>query len=378
MVRTKHQKSKPKKQPQAKKQGKQSNISDLRAQLDLLDLKIVQVTADGLWLISWREMKRNMGNTVVWLCSISWYVTVKYREQFEPFIEDDVPFDEYCQSMGKDATWAGHMELQAASLMTRNNICIHRHMSPRWYIRNFDNQGTHMIHLSYHDEEHYNSVRVKEDQCSGPAKPIIIKADVNLTASAQQAKAAGAQSKARPSKNVAHEGAVKMVMAGSGCDDAEQVEHILLLVDGDVDAATEYLIAEREAGETTEVNDVWQENYEIDNNLSTKFDKHEEKIVSAEEINNQAIDSEKVDCCKTSSKVDKKFPNKVCPCGSKKKYKACCGAASRNSCSKVVVDHEARARRGKRGKQGKKVVPITKAASCGSNNELPDMGALCI
>lgn len=32
---------------QAKKQGKQSNISDLRAQLDLLDLKIVQVTADG-------------------------------------------------------------------------------------------------------------------------------------------------------------------------------------------------------------------------------------------------------------------------------------------------------------------------------------------
>lgn len=100
-----------------------------------------------------------------------------------------------------------------------------------------------------------------------------------------------------------------MVMAGSGCDDAEQVEHviyllkcdcliqltfhdfflfciwecentmslqftstcllnavqILLLVDGDVDAATEYLIAEREAGETTEVNDVWQENYEIGN-----------------------------------------------------------------------------------------------------------------
>ncbi|KNA11224.1 hypothetical protein SOVF_137140 isoform C [Spinacia oleracea] len=415
MVRTKHQKSKPKKQPQAKKQGKQSNISDLRAQLDLLDLKIVQVTADGNCFFraladqlegneeehgKYRRMvvqyimflrvkcelffsysascKSRLTSGIVYNGGVFVDRNEKYREQFEPFIEDDVPFDEYCQSMGKDATWAGHMELQAASLMTRNNICIHRHMSPRWYIRNFDNQGTHMIHLSYHDEEHYNSVRVKEDQCSGPAKPIIIKADVNLTASAQQAKAAGAQSKARPSKNVAHEGAVKMVMAGSGCDDAEQVEHILLLVDGDVDAATEYLIAEREAGETTEVNDVWQENYEIDNNLSTKFDKHEEKIVSAEEINNQAIDSEKVDCCKTSSKVDKKFPNKVCPCGSKKKYKACCGAASRNSCSKVVVDHEARARRGKRGKQGKKVVPITKAASCGSNNELPDMGALCI
>lgn len=45
---------------------------------------------------------------------------------FEPFIEDEVPFDEYCQTMEKDGTWAGHMELQAASLVTRNNICIHR------------------------------------------------------------------------------------------------------------------------------------------------------------------------------------------------------------------------------------------------------------
>ena len=45
---------------------------------------------------------------------------------FEPFIEDDVPFDEYCESMEKDGTWAGHMELQAASLVTHTNICIHR------------------------------------------------------------------------------------------------------------------------------------------------------------------------------------------------------------------------------------------------------------
>lgn len=50
----------------------------------------------------------------------------KNREDFEPFIEDDVPFDKYCQSMEKDGSWAGHMELQAASLVTKRNICIHR------------------------------------------------------------------------------------------------------------------------------------------------------------------------------------------------------------------------------------------------------------
>jgi OTU domain-containing protein 3 len=66
---------------------------------------------------------------------------------FEPFIEDDVPFEDYCKTMDDDGTWAGNMELQAASLVTRSNICIHRNMSPRWYIRNFEDTRTRMIHL---------------------------------------------------------------------------------------------------------------------------------------------------------------------------------------------------------------------------------------
>ena len=44
---------------------------------------------------------------------------------FEPFIEDEEPFEKYCDSMLEDGTWAGHMELQAASILTRKNICIH-------------------------------------------------------------------------------------------------------------------------------------------------------------------------------------------------------------------------------------------------------------
>ncbi|XP_021752276.1 OTU domain-containing protein 3-like isoform X2 [Chenopodium quinoa] len=302
----------------------------------------------------------------------------KNRELFEPFIEDDVPFDEYCQSMGKDGTWAGHMELQAATLVTHTNICIHRHMSPRWYIRNFDDQGARMIHLSYHDGEHYNSLRLKEDQSCGPAKPIVIKADDNLTASAQQPKSAGSQSKAKHLKYVVYEGALKMVMAGSGCDDAEKVEQVLLQVDGDVDAATEFLIAEQEAGETLKENGVCHEKDKIDEDAKTKSNNHVENIVPLE-IQEHSTDIEAVDSSKTSSKVDKKIPNnKVCPCGSKKKHKACCGAASGKTCSKVVVDNEVHARRGKRMKQRKKVIPITKAGSCGSNSNLPDMGALCI
>jgi len=48
--------------------------------------------------------------------------------------------------------------------------------SPRWYINNFSGrEAANMIHLSYHHGEHYNSVRLREDSCQGPAMQVIIK-----------------------------------------------------------------------------------------------------------------------------------------------------------------------------------------------------------
>jgi OTU domain-containing protein 3 len=49
-----------------------------------------------------------------------------HEDDFAPFVEDDVPFEKYLQEMREDGTWAGHMELQATSLLTRANICIHK------------------------------------------------------------------------------------------------------------------------------------------------------------------------------------------------------------------------------------------------------------
>lgn len=176
MVKTKIKKSKPNKHPNTKKNGKQSDISEFRAQLDALGLKIIEVTADGncFFRALADQLEGDEDKHEAYRKMVVHYI-MKNRENFEPFIEDDVPFDEYCHSMGKDGTWAGHMELQAASLVTHSNICIHRKSSPRWYIKNFDDRDAQMIHLSYHDWEHYNSVRLKEDTCNGPTRPIIIK-----------------------------------------------------------------------------------------------------------------------------------------------------------------------------------------------------------
>lgn len=93
------------------------------------------------------------------------------RPDFEPFVEDDVSFDSYIEGMCQSSTWGGNMELQALSVVLEVNIRIHILGSPIWEIVNFDN--THKsIHLSYHDGDHYNSVRSITDDTDQPAADI--------------------------------------------------------------------------------------------------------------------------------------------------------------------------------------------------------------
>jgi len=62
--------------------------------------------------------------------------TVKYmlanREHFEPFIEDDEKWDPYIARMAEDGTWAGNMEVQAASHVCMANFCVHQVRSIHW------------------------------------------------------------------------------------------------------------------------------------------------------------------------------------------------------------------------------------------------------
>ncbi|XVF61206.1 hypothetical protein PTKIN_Ptkin08bG0111500 [Pterospermum kingtungense] len=386
MVKTRQQKSKPKKQqhPHVKKQGKQADISQFRAQLDALGLQIIQVTADGncFFRALADQLEGDEEEHGKYRSMVVQYI-VKNREMFEPFIEDDVPFDEYCQSMEKDGTWAGHMELQAASLVTRRNICIHRNMSPRWYIKNFDDLGARMVHLSYHDEEHYNSVRLKEDPCNRPAMLVIIKADADISVSSNQAKAAVSKSKGAAGKDSINPGSIKLVMAGSGCESAEKVEQVLLQVDGDVDAAIEFLVAEQGTEEFIAANDSLTCNadgsYGSDENQNSG-------PLKEEDVKKTCKQDPSSGCTKTlddsSSRPDdkQKIPrNKICPCGSKKKYKACCESVSGRPSTKFIVNPKADARKSKKEwKQGKKAASVKSEASTGSDGGPPDMGALCI
>ncbi|XP_009788517.1 OVARIAN TUMOR DOMAIN-containing deubiquitinating enzyme 7 isoform X1 [Nicotiana sylvestris] len=385
MAKPKHQKAKPNKQSHAKKHGKQADISEFRAQLDALGLKIIQVTADGNCFFRGLadQLEGNEEEHEKYRDMVVKFIR-NNRDKFEPFIEDEVPFDEYCESMEKDGTWAGHMELQAASLVTHTNICIHRHMSPRWYIQNFDNRDSRMLHLSYHDGEHYNSVRLKEDSCMGPASPITIKADADLSAKSREAIVA-AKSKGDTSRNTVQVGSVKVVMAGSGCNDIVKVEQVLQQVGGDVDAAIEYLIAEQGSEDQLNAND----NISCLASSSQGSPGEHDKSCDERDFKSEDPPCEKgsTDCSvkgvsdrNTTQEDEKKIPrNKACPCGSKKKYKSCCGSVAGKRPTSYAVNQTIDYGKGRRDKKQGKKVPLTNVTSSKqSDARLPDLGALCI
>ncbi|KAL6551736.1 hypothetical protein OROGR_007890 [Orobanche gracilis] len=363
MAKAKHQKAKPRRQAKQqhvpkKRGGKQNDVAELRAQLDTLGLKIIQVTADGnCFFRALADQLEGDEDEHGKYRSLAVQFIKNNREMFEPFVEDEVPFEEYCRFMGEDGTWAGHMELQAASLVTRSNICIHRN-------------------ISYHDEEHYNSVRIKYDTCSGPARPIVLKGDAVLSANNNQPKAVAGKSKEEGRMDVVNEENLKLVKTGSGCVYANKVEQALEQVG--VDAAVEVPVAEIRFLDQAVAGDEFfeSERTSYDVPQCQNSEQHREKSGKLDSFGNGA----EISCKKNSLQHDEKKTsrNKACPCGSKKKYKSCCGTVAGKASAKIPVNQTVDyGKSRKERKQGRKF-SSTVMNSIQSDGGPLDMGALCI
>ncbi|ERN12095.1 hypothetical protein AMTR_s00035p00239450 [Amborella trichopoda] len=365
------------------KHGKHTDLTHFKSQLDALGLKIIQVTSDGncLFRALADQLEGNEEEHHKYRVLVVDHIT-KHREEFEPFIEDDVPFDEYCQSMKQDSTWAGHMELQVASLVTHCNICIHRVMSPRWYIRNFSSSRTHMVHLSYHDGEHYNSVRLKDDGCHGPARPIVIEVDADLSAKSLKEKTASAKFKSSYNSKIIDPASVKLVSLGTGCENINKVEQILNEVGGDIDAAIEFLIAEQGVEENMmSIDKPCTDPSEFGNSEQSKKANHAsngEDIRAGELLPIQHVVSPSSPS--KVSTVNNIARNKLCPCGSKKKYKNCCGTSTEKYRVKIISNQRTIKTNGRKGRApGEKTATCSDSLSVGPKEEAhPDLGALCI
>ena len=92
-----------------------------------------------------------------------------HEEEYSPFMsfgeaeeEDDEDYESYVARMKTDGEWAGQVELIAAAQALRVNIVVHQMEHPSYRI---EYRGANKsrpprdVHVSYHDGEHYNSVR---------------------------------------------------------------------------------------------------------------------------------------------------------------------------------------------------------------------------
>lgn len=95
-----------------------------------------------------------------------------HEQAFAPFIEDDRSFTSYTAEMSRASVWGGNLELQALSMALKLDVRIHQLAGPVYDICNSFASGvnTTPIHLSYHQGQHYASVRRRESQSQeGPA-----------------------------------------------------------------------------------------------------------------------------------------------------------------------------------------------------------------
>lgn len=95
----------------------------------------------------------------------------EHRDEFEPFIEDDIPFDRYIKNLSTMGTYAGNDAIVAFARLYQVNVVIHQLNSPFLLIQGpkTNIQSTKQIHISYHNGDHYSSVRKVDDNTESPA-----------------------------------------------------------------------------------------------------------------------------------------------------------------------------------------------------------------
>jgi len=145
------------------------HVSCFLKQLSVLGLTLRDIQGDGNCLFRalgdqldghpYSHMKHRM-DTVRYM--------IAHRGDFEPFI--DMPFNRYMDNLSRMGTYAGQDALVAFARLHRVSIMIHQLNSPLWLIEGGDGGCDGELHLSYHNGEHYSSVRRAGDCTDEPAQ----------------------------------------------------------------------------------------------------------------------------------------------------------------------------------------------------------------
>lgn len=206
---------------------------DLEKQLERIGLTINPVVGDGNCLF--RAIADQLLNDQR---KHSQYreACVRFMQQnadyFSPFVVD-CTLEDYCGRMKREGRWGGNLELQAIAMCFHLNIVIHQPNAPAYVIESPKKDGT-TIHLAYHLNEHYNSVRpIRDDDGIVSAKSMIMS-----SGGGNGPHVTSGSSTDEPTKMES------IVMKSTGCDDLLRIRRTLNDNWHDMGAAIEQILEE--------------------------------------------------------------------------------------------------------------------------------------
>lgn len=140
-------------------------------QLQALGLKLREVPGDGNCLFralgdqleghSWGHLRLRQ-ETVQYMMS--------HRQDFEPFVEDDVPFSQHLSNLSQPGTFAGNDAIVAFARSQQVKVVIHQLNMPLWEINGSEKQVCRELHIAYRYGDHYDSVRRTGDTSESPTQ----------------------------------------------------------------------------------------------------------------------------------------------------------------------------------------------------------------
>ncbi|KAK0056432.1 OTU domain-containing protein 3 [Biomphalaria pfeifferi] len=171
-----------------------------------------------------------------------------HRLDFEPFVEDDLPFDEHVRNLQKLGTHAGNDAIVAFAKLHNVNVIIHQLNGKPLMIQGPANSTelTPQLHIAYHNGDHYSSVRKLDDNTESPAH-IRLQEHLNNADCKQRFQINGQESTGGiVSAKREIDDIVSEVKNATKCEDSDRVHQCILECDYDVDASIAYLLQQLE------------------------------------------------------------------------------------------------------------------------------------
>ena len=230
------------------------NFVSFSNQLQALGYKIKDIKGDGNCLF--RALADQLDGTddghLRFRRIIAKYLA-DHRAEFEPFVEDNKSFDEHVKELTKAGTFGGNDSIVAFSRCYGVNVVIHQLNERCWVIQGEEYRKTgdpfRELHISYHNGDHYSSVRRIGDPDDGPAwlfnnQHKVKKETVQFEDKAKHA------TKQKTNKTVLCDQAtasdessdIAIIQAATGCQDLQLIEQTLLESNNDLDATMSYIL----------------------------------------------------------------------------------------------------------------------------------------